>query len=121
MPSYLAVRVLLVICIQYVVLLAVPSAFSHPGGLDGYGCHYDRQHGGYHCHSGSLAAKAFKSQAEMLAALKGGSPIAKPSEAAKPRSGLSKAITGVEAIEQICIREHRTQQIFCGEPVPLQK
>lgn len=23
---------------------------SHPGGLDGEGCHHDRKRGGYHCH-----------------------------------------------------------------------
>jgi endonuclease YncB( thermonuclease family) len=32
-------------------LILVPSlVFSHPGGLDRYGGHYDRQTGGYHCH-----------------------------------------------------------------------
>src|SRR3546814_12113382 len=28
-------------------------ALAHPGGLDASGCHHDRKHGGYHCHSGA--------------------------------------------------------------------
>lgn len=27
------------------------SSFSHSGGTDAYGCHHDRQRGGYHCHT----------------------------------------------------------------------
>ncbi|MDR2819444.1 MAG: thermonuclease family protein [Desulfovibrio sp.] len=50
--------------------IAFPAtAFAHPGGLDGYGCHNDRKRGGYHCHRGPLAGQSFASQGEMLAAL----------------------------------------------------
>ncbi|HEU4342091.1 MAG TPA: YHYH domain-containing protein [Candidatus Binatia bacterium] len=28
----------------------------HGGGLDAYGCHYNRKAGGYHCHKGSSRA-----------------------------------------------------------------
>jgi hypothetical protein len=44
-------------------------AAAHGGGLDKYGCHNDRKHGGYHCHRGPLAGKGFASKQEMLKAL----------------------------------------------------
>lgn len=47
---------------------ATSAATPHPGGLDAYGCHHDRKQGGYHCHRGEFAGRAFASQAEMLAA-----------------------------------------------------
>lgn len=37
-------------------MLTTASASAHGGGLDKYGCHHDRKHGGYHCHRGSGAA-----------------------------------------------------------------
>ena len=37
-------------------LLPASVALAHGGGLDKYGCHHDRKHGGYHCHRGSGAA-----------------------------------------------------------------
>lgn len=40
---------------------------AHSGGTDKYGCHNDRQRGGYHCHSGRFAGRSFASQAAMLA------------------------------------------------------
>lgn len=48
------------------VLVLPGLASAHGGGLDAYGCHHDRKHGGYHCHRGPLAGRSFKSQAEML-------------------------------------------------------
>jgi len=44
------------------------SAIAHGGGLDSYGCHNDRKHGGYHCHRGQFAGQSFSSKAEMLKA-----------------------------------------------------
>ncbi|MFO1127733.1 MAG: YHYH domain-containing protein [Rhodospirillales bacterium] len=47
------------------------TADSHPGGFDANGCHNDRVHGGYHCHSGPLAGQSFDSPAEAQRALQG--------------------------------------------------
>jgi endonuclease YncB( thermonuclease family) len=44
------------------------TATPHPGDLDAYGCHHDRQKGNYHCHQGQFTGKSFASQAEMQAA-----------------------------------------------------
>ena len=38
---------------------------SHSGRLDAFGCHNDRKLGGYHCHQGQSAGKAFASQQKM--------------------------------------------------------
>lgn len=48
-----------------------PAVFSHDGGLDGLGCHHNRQLGGYHCHRGVLAGQSFASKEEALAAQQG--------------------------------------------------
>lgn len=49
------------------IILLVPSAlYPHGGGLDGYGCHHNRKHGGYHCHRGIFRGSMFDSKAEML-------------------------------------------------------
>jgi hypothetical protein len=32
------------------LLVSSPGAHSHPGKLDGNGCHYDTSTGAYHCH-----------------------------------------------------------------------
>ncbi len=64
-----------------ILLLAAPtlqvtssSAWSHGGGLDAYGCHHNRIHGGYHCHRGAFRGAMFDSQAEMLQALDASAP-----------------------------------------------
>lgn len=62
------IRLLTLVAISELLLVA-GAARAHGGGVDGYGCHNDEQSGGYHCHSGPLAGKSFRSQAEMLAAL----------------------------------------------------
>ncbi len=61
-----------------ILLLAIPtlqvtasSAWPHGGGLDRYGCHHNRVHGGYHCHRGAFKGGMFDSQAEMLQGLEG--------------------------------------------------
>ena len=51
------------------IALTAVTAYSHSGGLDGYGCHHDRNNGGYHCHQGTFAGQSFASKTEMLAAL----------------------------------------------------
>ena len=51
-----------------ILLMLVPApAFSHPGALDGNGCHYDTSNGRYHCHrqpkpNKDVAAPAKKSR-----------------------------------------------------------
>jgi hypothetical protein len=51
------------------VLLSAGPLHAHSGGLDAYGCHHDRKHGGYHCHQGPFAGQAYVSKQEMLNAL----------------------------------------------------
>ncbi len=58
------------------------SAFPHGGGLDAYGCHHNRMHGGYHCHRGAFKGGMFESQAEMLQALQKSSRS--PAESKQP-------------------------------------
>jgi len=58
---------LLTILINIFGLLLTPTiTLPHGGGLDTYGCHHDRKHGGYHCHRGQFAGRSFASKAEML-------------------------------------------------------
>lgn len=91
--------------------------FAHPGGRDSYGCHHDRKRGGYHCHAGPLAGQSFASQSEMLAVLQG-RPQQLPTPSSPAKGTLpSAATTASGEPEQVCIREHRTGQIMCGEPV----
>ena len=49
-------------------------SFAHGGGLDAYGCHYNRKRGGYHCHKGALAGMSFPGQKEMLQFLQSSQP-----------------------------------------------
>ncbi len=56
-------------------LLCISSlAWPHGGGLDTYGCHHNRIHGGYHCHEGVFSGGMFESKTEMLQQLEGSSP-----------------------------------------------
>ncbi len=49
------------------ILVAIPvPLLEDGGGLDGYGCHHNRKHGGYHCHRGAFRSAMFDSKAEML-------------------------------------------------------
>lgn len=51
-------------------LVAAPAgAGAHGDSLDKYGCHKNRSAGGYHCHKGPFAGRAFMSKDEMLQAL----------------------------------------------------
>ena len=51
--------------VWFFLSLASP-AYPHGGGLDAYGCHYNRKTGGYHCHRGPFAGQSFQSKEEML-------------------------------------------------------
>ncbi|GAB6037156.1 hypothetical protein JCM15519_17150 [Fundidesulfovibrio butyratiphilus] len=55
-------------------LLLLPASFAHAhgGGLDAYGGHNDRKHGGYHVHRGPLAGKSYPSKAAMMEELERG-------------------------------------------------
>jgi len=53
----------------FAIALTAVTAYSHGDGLDGYRCHHDRKHGGYHCHQGTFARQSFASKNQMLAAL----------------------------------------------------
>lgn len=58
------------LCALTIPILALSGpAFGHGGGLDELGCHHNRREGGYHCHQGPLAGRAFGSKAEALDAL----------------------------------------------------
>ncbi len=54
-----------------VVVLASAPLWPHGGGLDSYGYHHNRVHGGYHCHRGTFRGAMFDSKAEMLQGLEG--------------------------------------------------
>ena len=43
-----------------IALLLPSSVFGHGGGLDKYGCHHDRQRGGYHCHRGGESSSSHR-------------------------------------------------------------
>lgn len=52
-----------------IIPLTVIAAFllsAHGGGLDRYGCHYDRKRGGYHCHRGPMSGQSFMSKDEAV-------------------------------------------------------
>jgi len=44
------------------------SAVAHDGARDSYGCHSNVAHGTYHCHSGPLAQRQFRSREAMMQA-----------------------------------------------------
>jgi hypothetical protein len=50
-------------------LVLAPSVLAHSGGLDSLGCHHNRKAGGYRCHQGPLAGRAFASKADAQDAL----------------------------------------------------
>ena len=56
--------VLVVVAIS--CLATATGVRAHQGGLDSYGCHYDLDAGGYHCHQGQFAGQSFPSREEML-------------------------------------------------------
>ncbi len=95
--------------------VSLPStAGSHGGGLDAFGCHNDRTHGGYHCHRGPCVGQTFKSQAEMLKLLEktncGKENAPEQNEVIPPSSAAKK-----EA--ETCVREKYTGKVVCGDTV----
>ena len=106
-----------VISSSFFPIVFVTPLFAHPGGRDAYGCHHDRKHGGYHCHSGPFAGQFFSSQTEMLSSTKT-TQNSLVTPLTKSMGDLPNAIpeAGGESA-QVCIREYRTRQIMCGEPV----
>jgi len=69
-------KALIIAAISLAVLVPT-GVFAHGGGpLDASGCHYDRRVHDYHCHSGKLRGKHFKSRADMLRMLKTGDDTA---------------------------------------------
>ncbi len=102
------VRVLLPPLLAVVILaLSNLTAWPHGGGLDSYGCHNDRKHGGYHCHRGQLAGQVFSSQTEMLAILRQGQSEPSSPPLNKPQNRKERA----------CVRDEQTGRLICGEPV----
>jgi hypothetical protein len=77
------------------------AAVAHGGGLDGYGCHQDHKHGGYHCHKGPLKGKSFATQAQMLDALHDKSANAAP---AAPAVSPSTAAADCAKIKDPAVR-----------------
>ena len=43
---------LFLLAVLSLIAISVEFAHTHSGGLDKYGCHEDKQRGGYHCHEG---------------------------------------------------------------------
>lgn len=88
------------------------SIWAHGGGLDGFGCHNDRKHGGYHCHRGLLAGEMFTSQHEMMAALK----ALQAKKKTPPASNQSPAASPNDKGET-CIRDRHSGEVTCGDIV----
>jgi DNA uptake protein ComE-like DNA-binding protein len=80
-------------------------AHSHSGGLDTYGCHIDRKVGGYHCHQGQTAGKAFASQQKMEEGLKNlGTPT--PKQMSDP-----SVISAAEKVDLLDINTATAEQL----------
>jgi DNA uptake protein ComE-like DNA-binding protein len=78
---------------------------SHSGGLDAYGCHNDRKVGGYHCHQGQSAGKAFSSQQKMEEGLKNlGTPT--PKQMSDP-----SVISAAEKVDLLDINTATAEQL----------
>ncbi len=93
-------------------LLYANIAWAHGGGLDEFGCHHNRKHGGYHCHRGLFAGKSFESKVEMITALKildakDKAPVDTNQLHAAPSDGKEKT----------CIRDRFSGKIKCGKVV----
>ena len=59
------------------ILLALvmnTAAYAYGGGLDGLGCHHNREASGYHCHRGTLAGQSFSSKSEAAKTLRTSAP-----------------------------------------------
>jgi hypothetical protein len=97
----------------FLVFSFLPStAWSHGGGLDAFGCHNDRNHGGYHCHQGPFAGQTFNSKSEMIGLLKETNvrkgTVPRPNDRTSPSSAPSEGL-------ETCIREKLTGKVVCGD------
>lgn len=66
-----------------------PPGQAHPGGLDRYGCHRDRDAGAYHCHRAPLDGRRFASKDELRAVLRA------------PRDGTPAPVTLCGRVQQV--------------------
>ena len=48
------------------------GAFAHPGGLAADGCHYDRKHGGRHCHRAGSSSSSSAGRSRSFGLLSSG-------------------------------------------------
>jgi hypothetical protein len=90
------------------------TAWSHSGGIDEFGCHHDRKHGGYHCHHGPFAGQTFKSRAEMVRLLK--EMPSRKDKAPRPHSAIPPS-SKPEKETKTCIRENVTKKVVCGDTI----
>ena len=90
-------------------MLLPSSILAHGGGLDEFGCHNDRKHGGYHCHRGPLDGKSFASQHEMVAALK-----ALQAKKDIPSSPNQLPAVSPKYKDEACIRNRQSGEVACG-------
>ena len=85
----------LIIAAAVFVLFAPAHGYAHGGGpLDANGCHYDHRLHDYHCHTGKLRGKHFKSRADMLKMLKTGEDTSISSKHPGHFQDLVKTVTG---------------------------
>ncbi|MGH7900166.1 MAG: YHYH domain-containing protein [Thermodesulfobacteriota bacterium] len=85
----ITIVILLTFLVSLFILTFSRYSFSHGGGLDAYGCHYNRKVGGYHCHRGQFAGQSFSSKEEMLQKLR----EQERTETPKPSEEPSKSTT----------------------------
>jgi|SRR5215471_8411828 len=90
------------------------TTWSHGGGLDAFGCHNDRKHGGYHCHQGQFAGQTFNSKSEMIGLLKETNArkgtVPRPNDQTPPSSAPGEGL-------ETCIHEKLTGKLVCGDTI----
>ena len=101
------------VVVSGLVLSIAATALAHCGGLDGYGGHNDRKHGGYHFHRGPLAGQAFASKEAALAALaKAEKQPASPAPAPAPPAAAAVTVPAPALVPQpVFTVEQRMQAI----------
>ena len=63
--------ILLHLIISFLLLRALAfAAGAHEDKLDSYGCHYDKDNKGYHCHEGVFKGGGFDSKIKMILQLR---------------------------------------------------
>ena len=61
------------------------GALAHGGGLDKFGCHHNKNLGGYHCHRGKFAGQSFSSKFEVIKEQQSGQEQPTKAYMGKPR------------------------------------